>query len=176
MREIGTLIWKLLAIALIAGLALGVVYAVTKEPIALQEVEAANAARRTVLPAADTFTLEEDGQIYAGCDASGAVVGYTLAGVCQGYGGEIEVTVGVDLDGVITGVNIGGTNFSETAGLGAETKKPKFYEQFAGMSGDIAIQKDGGEVVAVTSATISSRAVTNQVNDLCARLSAHIGG
>lgn len=176
MRETGTLIWKLLVIALIAGLALGVVYAVTKEPIARQEVEAADAARRTVLPGADTFTLEDGGEIYAGCDASGAVVGYTLSGVCKGYGGEIEVTVGVDTAGVITGVNVGGSSFSETAGLGAETKKPKFTEQFIGMNGDIAIQKDGGQVQAVSSATISSRAVTNAVNDLCARLSAHIGG
>ncbi len=176
MRETWTLCWKLLVIALIAGLALGAVYAVTKAPIEQQQVEAANAARAAVLPDAATFVEKAQTGVFMGYDKTGVLCGYATTGVCKGYGGEIEVTVGMNLDGEITGVTVGGTNFSETAGLGARTKEAAFRDQFIGMSGQIALKKDGGTVDAVTSATISSRAVTGEVNALLAMLSAEIGG
>ncbi|HPF53708.1 MAG TPA: RnfABCDGE type electron transport complex subunit G [Eubacteriales bacterium] len=168
---------KLLAIAIIAGLALGVVNAITKEPIAEQTRLAADEARRSVLPLAAEFTQIEGSDIYEGKDSSNNIVGYTLAGITNGYGGEIEVTVGIDLEGIITGVSVGGANFSETAGLGAKTKTdPTFRQQFIGLSGTIALKKDGGQIDAVTSATISSRAVTNEVEALRAELVAYLGG
>lgn len=176
MRETWTLCWKLLVIALIAGLALGVVYAVTKGPIEQQQVEAANAARAAVLPDAATFVEKAQTGVFSGYDQAGALCGYVTTGVCKGYGGEIEVTVGMDLTGAITGVNVGGSSFSETAGLGARTKEAAFRDQFIGMSGQIALKKDGGTVDAVTSATVSSRAVTGEVNALLAVLAAEIGG
>ena len=66
MREILNLGWRLLVIALIAGLALGVVHAITEEPIAEQAKLAAEAARREVLPLADTFTYVEEADLYIG--------------------------------------------------------------------------------------------------------------
>ena len=89
----------------------------------------------------------------------------------QGYGGPIEVTVGLLLDGTIAGVSIGGTDFAETAGLGARVKEEWFGAQFTGMSAPVALVKDGGEVDAVSSATISSTAVTSAVNAACEVLS-----
>jgi electron transport complex protein RnfG len=55
---------------------------------------------------------------------------------------------------------------TETPGLGAEITKPAFQSQFAGKgsSGPLAVNKDGGEIVAISSATISSRAVVKGVN------------
>lgn len=175
MHDITSLGWKLLAIAAVAGLALGLTNAVTKGPIAEQQVAEATAARQAVLPEADTFTIYADenatvDEAYVGYDAAGATVGMTAKITANGYGGEIEVTVGLALDGTITGVNVGGANFSETAGLGARTKEPAFREQFAGQSWPVALTKDGGQIDAVTSATISSTAVTNAVNDACAYL------
>ncbi len=51
------------------------------------------------------------------------------------------------------------TGHSETAGLGAKATDPSFYEQFTGKSGSVSVTKDGGEIVPITSATITSRAV-----------------
>lgn len=173
MREILNLGWRLLVIALIAGLALGVVHAITEEPIAEQAKLAAEAARRKVLPLADTFTYVEEADLYIGSNASNEPIGYVASGICKGFGGEIEVTVGVDLDGVIRGVNVGGSNFSETAGLGAKTKDASWREQFIGESAPVAITKDGGNIDAIASATISSRAVTDEVDRLVDRIDSY---
>lgn len=166
MREILNLGWRLLVIALIAGLALGVVNAITVEPIAKQAELAAEAARREVLPSAREFSEDTTREIFIGKDADGQTVGLVATGVCKGFGGDIEVTVGVDANGVITGVNVGGSSFQETAGLGAKTKDVAWRSQFTGLSDSVAITKDGGTVDAIASATISSRAVTNEVNRL----------
>ena len=169
MRKILILGLKLFAIAAVAGLALGATNMVTSGPIAQQAVVAADAARRSVLPTAETFTelTASEGLLnaYAGYDAAGKLTGKTGTIVTKGYGGEIEITVGIDQNGAVTGVSIGGSSFAETAGLGARAKEPWFAEQFIGKASPIAIVKDGGEIDAITSATITSRAVTNAVDD-----------
>ena len=180
MREIMRLGGKLLLIAAVAGLALGATNAITKDPIAEQAVAAANAARQAVLPAAATFDLVSEDQngtdeIYCGMDASGQVIGYTAKVTTRGYGGPIEVTVGMTEDGTIAGVSIGGTEFAETAGLGAKVKEAWFGEQYAGEQAPVALTKDGGTIDAVSSATISSNAVTDAVNDACAALESCMG-
>ena len=175
MSDIGKLGLKLLTLAAIGGLALGATNAITKGPIAEQAVATAAAARQTVLPEAVDFQLvaEADGdvtEIYQGLTASGETAGYTAKTTVQGFGGPIEVTIGVNSDGTVTGANVGGTDFSETAGLGAKTKDPAFYDQFAGKTGPFELRKNGGEIDAVTSATISSTAVKNGVNTVYAYL------
>lgn len=174
---------KLFAIAAVAGLALGATNALTEEPINQQEIVAADAARRGVLPDAETFeqidTPQGLSEAYAGYGADGKLVGKTGKIVTKGYGGEIEVTVGVDTSGTITGVYVGGPNFSETAGLGARTKEAWFGKQFIGRDSSVSLKKDGGDIDAVTSATISSRAVTKAVGKaagLLAKLNAPAEG
>ena len=168
MRKVFVLGLKLFLLAAVAGLALGVTNRITAPAIQVQQEQAADAARRAVLPAAGTFTAltapEGMKDAFAGYDASGALAGKTGTIVAKGYGGEIEITVGVDLSGAITGVSIGGASFAETAGLGARAKEAWFGEQFTGKLSPIAIVKDGGDIDAITSATITSRAVTTAVN------------
>lgn len=175
MRRILILGLKLFAIAAVAGLALGATNLVTAGPIAAQAIAAADAARRSVLPQAGTFTELPTPEgltgAYAGYDAGGALVGKTGTIVTKGYGGEIEITVGVDLSGAVTGVSVGGSSFSETAGLGARSKEAWFGKQFVGRNTPIALTKDGGSIDAITSATITSRAVTNAVNSAVLTLS-----
>ena len=82
----------------------------------------------------------------------------------QGFGGELGVMVGFELQSANL-VGIGITTLAETPGLGTRVKEPAFTAQFAGMSGDAAfkIKKDGGEIDAISGATISSRAVAQGV-------------
>lgn len=168
MRKILILGLKLFLLAAVAGLALGLTNMVTYAPIQQQAILAAEAARTAVLPAAGSFTqaTAPEGLLdaYVGYDATGAVVGMTGTIVTKGYGGDIEVTVGIDLNGKVTGISVGGSSFAETAGLGARAKEPWFAEQFIGTMSPIAIVKDGGSVDAITSATITSRAVTKAVD------------
>lgn len=176
MREIWKLAWKLLLIAAVAGLSLGFTNALTEGPIAEQQKIEANAARLRVLPTAVDFELvseKESGidDAYAG-KANGETVGYTAKITTKGYGGPIEVTVGMNLEGTITGISVGGANFAETAGLGAKTKDAAFTDQFRDHDAPVTLNQD---VQAVTGATISSKAVTDAVNSACEYLSALMG-
>lgn len=169
MRKVIILGLKLFLLAAVAGLALGLTNMVTAGAIEEQQIKAAQAARKAVLPAAAAFTEattpEGMKDAFAGYDAGGALVGKTGTIVTKGYGGEIEITVGIDQNGAVTGVSIGGSSFAETAGLGARAKEPWFAEQFIGKASPVAIVKDGGQLDAITSATITSRAATNAVDD-----------
>lgn len=82
----------------------------------------------------------------------------------NGYGGKIEIIVGILMDGTITGYKV--IEQKETPGLGDKISSKRFSEQFVGLNtydGEIKLKKDGGEIDALTSATISSRAVIDAV-------------
>lgn len=84
-----------------------------------------------------------------------------------GYGGLIPIIVGLDVNKKITGIKIAGPSegLKETPGLGAKIIEPEFTNQFTNKSEkEIAIKKDGGEIDAITAATISSRAVCNGIS------------
>ena len=159
-----------LALTIIAGLAgvlLGLTNELTAPQIDVQALIAADAARSAVLPGAKDFKeqeIEEGAPIdncYLGI-ANGIEVGYVSQVTVKGYGGEIEVIVGMDTNGMITGISVGGANFSETVGLGSKTKDVEFTSQFRDIMPPVAI---GQNVDAVTSATISSGAVVSGVNE-----------
>ncbi len=171
---------RLLIITVAAGLILGLVYGVTKGPIEQQTLKKETEARQSVLPQAQEFVpldtaalaVDEDtygiiNDVYEGT-AGGQVVGYTMSVTTKGYSPDLNLTVGMDQDGVITGVTIG--SHSETPGLGANATKPDFLVQYVGADGPLAVVKTPtgttGEITAITGATITSTAVTDAVN-LC---------
>lgn len=149
----------LLIIAGVAAALLGVVSEVTKAPIAAQTEKALNEGMTAVMPEASSFEeitdAEKTGTIQAVYKADNG--GFVITTEPGGFGGAVKTMVGVGADGVITGVRV--TGHSETPGLGAKATDPSFYEQFAGKSGTVTVTKDGGDVVPITSATITSRAV-----------------
>lgn len=176
MREITKLGVILFAISAIAATILAYTYDVTKEPIAAQLEQANIKARQTVLSTASEFEkVSEDKyssyenilEVYAG-KKDGNVVGYTIKTLPQGgYGGAIEVMIGISTDNVITGVNIG--THQETPGLGAKASG-EFKDQYneKGTDKELAVIKSGqpkdNEVLSISGATITSRAVTDGVN------------
>ena len=93
--------------------------------------------------------------------------GYVVEVAPAGFGGAITMMVGILPDGTVNGISI--VSHTETAGLGsvagADTSAGQsFRDQFVGQSGSLAVDKDGGTIDSITSATITSRAVTNGVN------------
>ena len=148
----------LLLISAVAAGLLGVVSEVTKAPIAAQNEKSLNEGMMAVMPAASSFEAvdaELTGTITGIYKADNG--GFVLTTAPGGFGGAVNTMVGVDADGVVTGVRV--TGHSETPGLGALATDPSFYEQFAGASGSVTVTKDGGTIVPITSATITSRAV-----------------
>ena len=84
--------------------------------------------------------------------------------VANGYGGKIEVMTGIQTDGEVSGVNI--LSMEETPGLGARGKEDGFLRQYRGYnSPNLAVSKDGGEINALSGATITSRAITRAVGE-----------
>lgn len=175
----------LLVITLVAGLALGLVYQITKEPIAAQEAKAKQEACQEVFQDAVSFETMETGKIkeaewaaagfgqenvdevMSALDGSGNLLGYVITVTTkEGYGGDIQFSIGVRMDGTVNGMSI--LSISETAGLGMKAEdvlKP----QFAGKQVEkFEYTKNGAtsenQIDAISGATITTNAVTNGVN------------
>ena len=117
-------------------------------------------ASRPFLPGAVRY--EEmpcgDGAIdacYAGMAADGSLAGYVVQASQQGFGGPIQVTVGVDHSGTITGMEVGGDQFAETIKIGTRVQEDFFARAFVGLT---ATPVAGGNVEAISGATVSSSA------------------
>lgn len=144
---------------------------VTADKITENEENNKQASMRTVLPDAADFEEIEADVLYLGKDKDGNPVGYAISTATQGYGGQVKVMTGIGTDGKIVGVDVF-YNDDETPGLGKNTSNESFRKQYEGLDAgsEIAVSKDradGQTVDAVTSATISSRAVTKAVGEAC---------
>ena len=180
----------LTVITLVAGLLLGYVYDITKEPIAQSKEAAKKAAYQTVMADADTFELAEVDatDLGTGCDVNEVVAanagselkGYVITTTTHdGYGGDIQVSVGIAADGTVTGIEM--LSIAETAGLGMNANTPEFKAQYAGKLVDaFAVTKTGAaadnEIDAISGATITSNAVTNAVNTAILYFNNVLGG
>ncbi|MBO4331280.1 MAG: RnfABCDGE type electron transport complex subunit G [Oscillospiraceae bacterium] len=105
--------------------------------------------------------------------SGGELLGWVAETSPSGFGGLIDMVVGADGSGAITGVSI--VSMSETSGLGANARKESFRSQFIGRSGALALKKNGGEIDALTGATVTSGAVTSGVNDALSVINEYIG-
>lgn len=146
---------------IVAGL-LGLVNYVTADTIAEQIAQKAENAMRQVLEA-DSYEplgVPEESAVTAAYRAGDR--GYVVRVAPNGFGGAIDMMVGVDVSGAVTGVAI--VSQSETASLGANCTREDFRAQFTGKTGTLSVSKDGGEIEALTGATVTSRAVTEGVN------------
>lgn len=189
MKEILLNSLKLCIITLISGLLLGVVYEVTKEPRAEQEEKSKQEAYAKVFAAAASFEeldydekamedfIAENGYkptvayidgIVSAKDDDGNVIGYVITVTDkEGYGGEIQFTLGIQNDGTINGLSF--LTLSETAGVGMKAADNKFKSQFEGRKADsFEYTKNGAsadnQIDAISGATITTNAVTNGVN------------
>lgn len=173
MKDILKLGVTLFAICAVAALVLGVTNNITAPVIEERNIQASNEARKIVLSEADEFK-ELDGmnsdivlEVYEGIK-DGQVIGYTIKTSSKGYGGAIELMVGISKDGKITGVEIG--NHSETPGLGSKATEPMFKNQYVDkdVSNSLLVVKgsanNDNEISAISGATITSNGVTNGVN------------
>lgn len=179
-KEIGIPTIKLFVIATVVTVLLFLTNSTTEGKIAQNQAEADILSRQEVLPAADDFkeatgTLA-DGTEFTYYEATNGT-GYVFSGSNKGYGGDVVSMIGIDTEGNITGVKV--TEQSETAGLGAKWTDSAYTEQFSGKTasgGALSVEKDGGDVVAVAGATITSRAVTSDVNNAIDMFNAVTGG
>lgn len=177
---------SLMLITVVAGLLLGLVYEITKTPIANEQQLAKEEAYKAVFENADHFeaiTLDEQAveqelqkqgynatinEAMKVLDKDGNLLGHVVTVTDhEGYGGDIQFAMGVTVDGVTNGISF--LSISETAGLGMKAKEDDFKNQFSGKEvSQFAYTKNGAsadnEIDALSGATITTNAVTNGVN------------
>lgn len=175
-------------ITLIAGAALGVVYEITKAPIAAANEAAKQLAYQEVMPDAASFEayadfdskaaielMKESGmssnevdEVAVAKDESGEVIGYVITVTNkEGYGGSIKISTGIDVNGTVKGISI--LAISETAGLGMKATEEDFLVQFRDKAvSQFEYTKTGGnsdnQIDVISGATITTNAVTQNVN------------
>lgn len=172
-------------ITLVASAAVGLVYRVTKEPIRLAQEANARLALGNILPDFDhstTDTLMVDGieaVIYT-ATRRGELVGHAVqTSTMRGFSGEIRMMVGFTPDGKVYNIKV--LDHAETPGFGdiiAEDDNPLFrnFEGRRPSQMRLAVTKDGGDVDALTGATITSRAYVDAVARAYNALTIHTGG
>lgn len=143
-------------------------------PVIQEQIRVANDnARKQIIPTADNFELVEgdfgpDVQEVYKATSGTETVGYIIKNAPSGYGGPIELMVGVLNDGTIAGAVIG--THAETPGLGAKAKDEPFISKYIGKSieNPLVVAKvptgADNEIAAISGATITSDAVTLGVN------------
>ncbi len=179
MAELRRLVIVLTLVTALAGLILSLVESATREPIAKQRREEMLRALKAVLPPVDNAPDTDVVRLVIGRDRKGREQQGTfyrgrqngeLRGIAfqvtapDGYSGNIDIMVGVDPQGTVTGVAI--LKHAETPGLGDKIARPGFTGSFIGKGLDNAdwrVKKDGGNFDQLTGATISPRAVVGAI-------------
>lgn len=160
----------LTVIALISAFALGLTYSGTKDAIAMVEVNRVKKALNEVLPrfdndpTAEKYTLEDEDyaemELFPAKDKDGKLIGTAVRTYSDnGFTERIWLIVGFTADRKISNISV--VKHKETPGLGTKMKEPKFKDQFKGMdpaATKFKVTKDGGEIDAISAATITSRA------------------
>lgn len=180
----------LFIVSFVSAASLAGLYSVTLPKKVAMQKRIVEDALKVVMPDADSFDLKGcsvDGENfeYRIAMKDEQVIGYVASGHATGYSSVLEVMVGVDKDFVIQGVKV--LYQKETPGLGDKVEeilskktwstiiagtspdepglRPWFQVQFGGKKFPVEVDKDGGQIEAITGATISSRAVCTAVNE-----------
>lgn len=162
----------LTVVALVSALALAFTYTATKEARELAKLKKTLKALEKVLPEFNNRPNDEkysvngyDGLEFYPAQKNGNRVGTAIKTYSDaGFNERILIMVGFDTENKI--INTWVVEQKETPGLGTKMKDPKFRAQFKGkdpLSYKIKVKKDGGEVDAITAATITSRAFCQAV-------------
>ena len=166
----------LFVITAVSGGVLGLVYGFTKDAIAEVDQKKNEAAIQAVLPLEGDITYQADTLVYnyegvetlfpcnLAFDANGNFKGAAIKTSEGGFGGKIDMMVGFLADGTIKGTSV--LSHTETPGLGANMTG-KFKDQFVDKNPadfKLTVKKDGGDVDAITAATITSRAFSKAVD------------
>ena len=164
----GTILFALLLVLLVRLITAGAI---------LRETEAARQVVMESVAPSDTTTFSQlpydptmVDDMYAAWQGE-ALAGYCVEVTADGFGGPMELMVGVSAQGSVTGVAI--LSHSETPGLGDGVEDPSFLDRFLDLSGTVRIGTGANAVEAVSGATESSRAVAEGVNQALAAVAAY---
>ena len=176
----------LFVICVVAGGILGIVYNATKGPITAAENAKKTEAIKNVLPEFNELketkvksAMEDiDIPFYLAYDADNNFIGAAVETFTnKGFSGNVSLMVGILADGTVNNISV--LQHAETPGLGSKMTEASFKDQFNNKNAasfNFKVKKDGGDVDAITAATISSRAFCDAVNRALSTFENNKGG
>ena len=164
----------LLGICAVVALLLGVVNAVTEPIITQMQAEKTAAAMSMVLKAEDYEKVDASfDNVVAIYEAisGGKQLGYVVEVTTNGFGGAINMVVGVDMNDAVTGVSV--TKNAETKNIGTKVVGDQsVLDRFIGKSGTLTVNTGANRFDGISGATVTSKAVTAGVNTALAAVAA----
>ncbi len=162
------LVTVLTLVCVMAALVLGAVYKNTAPLIAAQKEKETQQALKQALPDADKFIMQRiDDEIYYEGHKKERLAGYVITVKAEGYSGDIEIMVGLDKKGAITGVEI--LTQQETPGLGARCIEVKYGEKTPWFTGQFKQKKAEDltleNIETITGATITTEAIIDAIKE-----------
>ena len=153
----------------VCGLLMGLANLLTEERIAENQGSRHMGALEEVLPYGGNYRevryTGSDPTIEAAYEAPEAGWVFQVSPE-NSYSGDFTMMVGVNMDGTVSGVTV--VSSGESEGLGLRASEPAFREQFAGRSDSVRVEADGGDIAAISGATVTSRAACAAVNSALA--------
>lgn len=154
--------FPIISITIVVSLAvilLGVTNSIVRPMIEWQREQKIQRMLHEIFPNMTEYILEDDiYMVYSDEDE----ISFAFLAVGKGYGGLIDILIGLENETTIKGVTI--ISHLESPGLGARITESSFIDQFIGVNiADVALRQKGGEIDAITGATISARAVVDAV-------------
>lgn len=164
----------LTVICIASAASLGAIHNLTADKIEKSEQQQRDLALSRVFPDGEFEEMENEAYEVL---RDGQIVGYASVGSGSGYGGFsgglIYLAVGIKTDGTVKGVQV--IRQSETPGLGSRITEDSFLSDFEGLSlEEIKLVKNGGEVEAITGATISSKGAVDIIRKEVERLRGYL--
>ena len=166
-------IYPILFLTIVVCIAvIGLVFtnSVTEERIEEARIQALREILSTQFPDMEDFEYHEDIHVYTILDQDQEIIGYAFETKADGYGGDIELLIALEATDmtegnmIVKGISI--LFHAETPGLGARIEESSFLDQFKGTNvQDIRLAADGGDIDAISGATVSTEAVVNTVHE-----------
>ena len=143
-----------IAVAILAGMD-----SLTRDMIEYQKELKVQRMLNEIFPDMTSYISEDDIYIIS---ADGTEIGFAFLAVGKGYGGDIDILVGLEDETTLKGIAV--IAHAETPGLGDKILAPDFTDRFVGVDiADVAVPDEGGKIDAITGSTISTKAVIDAV-------------
>ena len=163
---------NLTAACLISGLFIAVTYFLTNDTAVRKEAELKTLTLKSMVTEADTYQNVAGKTDWYIASKAGKTIAYIIPAESKGYGGAIKMLVAVTPDGLVKNFSI--LDSKETPGLGDKASKPQFAGRLLGKSVEhLTVTKDPSDkedIMAISGATITSRAVTLGVKNAVAEV------
>ena len=146
-------------VVFIAVALLGLTDTVVRDKIEWQKEQKIQRMLYEIFPSMTEHTLENDVYMIYSDEAE---IGFAFLAMGKGYGGNIDILVGLENETTVKGITI--VSHLESPGLGARITESVFTDQFTGLTiDDVVLKRNGGQIDAITGASISSESVVDAI-------------